>query len=133
MSSPIQTRPRSSSGGSRSGTPQPIELWSSPWRHTGRIVALGGTTSRLAQGSPEDTGLPAVVGESLVGLGHAVCIVPLLDGATAVARSVQNLRGQPFHHGLLAPITRIADEPAQAQRGLAIPINFHRHLIVRAA
>src|SRR3989442_12852195 len=112
MSSSIQTRPRSRPAGS--GTPQPIELWSSPWRHTRRIVALGGTTSRLAQGSPEDAGLPAVVGESLVGLGHAGCIVPLLDGATAVARSVQNLRGQPFHHGLLTPITRIADEPAEA-------------------
>src|ERR1700686_2474897 len=98
-----------------------------------RIVVLGETTSRLAHGLSQRAGLPAVMGKSLVGFGHAVRIVFLLHGSAAVIGSVQELRGQPLHHRLLAPLTRIADNPAQTQRALSIPVHFDRYLVIRTA
>src|SRR5579862_3466759 len=70
------------------------------------------------------------MGKSLVGFGHAVRIVPFLDGAAAVVGCIEQLRREAFHHGLFPSLTRITDDPPETQRGLSIPIHFHRHLIV---
>jgi len=70
------------------------------------------------------------MGKSLVGFGHAVSIVPFLDGPAAIVRCIQQLRGELFHHGLFPPLTRITDDPSETQGGLTIPINFHWHLVV---
>ena len=86
-----------------------------------------------AKAGPEISESPAVMSKSLVGFGHPVCIVLLLDRATSVICGIQQLRSQLLDHGLLASLARIADEPAQTQRGLTIPINFHRHLVIGAA
>ena len=68
------------------------------------------------------------MGKSLVGFGHAVRIVPLLDGAAAIIRCIKQLRGKSFHHGLFPSLTRITDDPPETQRGLSIAIHFNRHL-----
>src|ERR1039458_50816 len=53
--------------------------------------------------------LPAVVGECLVGLGHAVYIFLLLHRRTATIRSIKQLGGQLLHHALLAARPAIRD------------------------
>ena len=73
------------------------------------------------------------MGKRLVGFGHAVSIVPFLDGPAAIIRCIKQFRGKFLHHGLFTPITRITDDPSETQGGLTIPINFHRHLVVCSA
>ena len=51
--------------------------------------------------------LPAIVGESLVGFGHAVHVFLLLDGAAAGIRRVDQFIGELFHHGLAGALARI--------------------------
>src|ERR1017187_544466 len=76
--------------------------------------------------------LPAVVGECLVGLGHAVYIFLLLHRRTATIRSIKQLGGQLLHHALLAARPAISDQPADGERGAALGQNFDRHLVVRS-
>src|SRR5437773_6011279 len=98
------------------------------WRGTTRrIAALGGTASRLVMHfarmalrprPANPPGLPAVMGESFVGLRHAVGVVLLLDRAALSVRCVEEFSGQLLDHRLLASVPRVANNPAQAERGL---------------
>src|SRR6188768_3724122 len=60
---------------------------------------------------------PAVVREGLVGLGHLVGVLAALDSGTEAVAGVEELVHQPLGHGLLAPLARVAHQPAQRQRG----------------
>src|SRR5690348_4570166 len=84
-------------------------------RPTKRIAVRGRTTSRPVHVDPDDQGLPAVMSKGLVGLRHAVRIIPLLDSAPAVIRCVQKFTGKLFHHRLLSARSRITNNPADAQ------------------
>ena len=59
--------------------------------------------------------LPPVVGESLVGLGHAVYVLFLFDCGTAVVRGVQKFRRQLVNHALFAAVAGEPDDPADRQ------------------
>src|SRR5688572_14312405 len=50
--------------------------------------------------------LPAVVAEGLVGLGHPVRVLALLDGRAAVVRRVHQLRREALLHRVLAALAR---------------------------
>ncbi len=78
-------------------------------------------------------GLPAEVGEGLVGLSHLMDIVALLDGAAGAVHGVHDLAGQALFHRLFAAAAGIAGDPAQTQGLTAVGTNIHRHLIVGAA
>src|SRR5688572_24406618 len=72
--------------------------------------------------------------EGLVGFGHAVRVFALLDGAAAQVRRVEQLVGELLLHRLaVAALTRVADQPADAERQAAVRVHFDRHLIVTAA
>src|ERR671921_291493 len=57
-------------------------------------------------GSPS----PAVVGEGLVGLGHLVGVLTLLDAAAETVRGVEDLVHEAVRHGLLAALAGEPDE-----------------------
>src|ERR1700730_2666905 len=77
--------------------------------------------------------LPAIMRESLVGLGHARNIFFFLHGAAASVRSVDHLVSQFIDHGLARAFPRILQQPANGQRLPPERIYFHRTLVVRAA
>src|SRR5271156_2951308 len=68
--------------------------------------------------------LPAVVGECLVGLGHAVSIFALADGGAAILGGFHQLGGKTVRHGLFAASGRRFDDPAHRQRLTPIGTNF---------
>src|SRR5579883_1399820 len=80
---------------------------------------------------PQKT-LPPVMREGLVGLGHAVDIIPLLDRAAAQIRGVVQLVRQLFRHPLFRPAARVGNDPADRQAGPPVLRNFDRHLVVGA-
>src|SRR3972149_4607464 len=65
------------------------------------------------------TPLPPVVDKGLVGLGHAVRIVPLLDRRSLLAVGVHDLRRQTLGHGATGAAPGCSQEPAHGQRHLA--------------
>src|SRR6476661_5539117 len=73
--------------------------------------------------------LPAVVSKSLVRLGHLVRVLAPLDGGAEAVGGIQQLVHQPLGHGLLATGLRVADHPAQRQRGGAVRLDLDRHLV----
>src|SRR5215813_5655184 len=77
--------------------------------------------------------LPAVVGEGLVGLRHAVRVLALAHGRATVLRGVHQLVRQAKSHGLLATVAGGLDHPAHRQCLAAGGPNFNRHLISGAA
>src|SRR5690242_3863691 len=62
--------------------------------------------------------LPAVVRESLVGLGHLVRVFAPLDGRPKTVARVEQLVHEPLHHRLLATGPGVGHQPAQTERGL---------------
>src|SRR6476660_4569180 len=80
----------------------------------------------------DGSGLPAVVREGLVGLGHLVRVLPTLDRGTEAVGRVEDLVHEALGHGLLTTLTRVADHPAQGQRGRAVGLDLDRHLVGRA-
>src|SRR3954462_13942031 len=65
--------------------------------------------------------LPAVMGEGLVGFGHAMRVFALFHRATAKVGSVEQLVGQLLLHRLAVAARRgVADDPADAQGEAAI-------------
>ena len=78
-------------------------------------------------------GLPAVVGEGLVGLGHLVGVLALLHSAAQVVGSVHDLAGQTLLHGLLAAVAGISGQPAQTQGLAALRADLDGHLVGGAA
>src|SRR5215218_5840403 len=81
----------------------------------------------------KNRGLPPVVGKGLVGLGHAMRVFLLLDGAAAVLRGLEQLAGEAGPHRLLAAGLRNLDDPAHGKGQLAARADFHRDLVGRAA
>src|SRR5690348_14400459 len=76
---------------------------------------------------------PAVVRESLVGLGHLVGVLAALDrGAETVAR-VEDLVHEPVGHRLLTTLPRVADEPAQREGGGPVRLDLDGDLVGRTA
>src|SRR3954470_6835740 len=88
---------------------------------------MAGGASRTAYG------LPAVVGEGLVGLRHAVDVVLALPGAALLLAGVEDLAGEPVGHRLLAAAAGQLDEPAAAQRPGPSGGNLDRHRVGRTA
>src|SRR5579862_2772519 len=72
-------------------------------------VCVTATSSSRPSGPP---GLPAVVGEGLVGLRHPVHVVLAFVRATLLIGGVQNLSCQLVGHLPLAPLAREGDQPA---------------------
>ena len=83
--------------------------------------------------SHSEAGLPAVVGESLVGFGHTVGIFALFHRAAATVVGVQQFSGKLGGHALFAARTGIVDQPADGQGNLAFGPDFHGHLVGGAA
>src|SRR5688572_28064898 len=77
--------------------------------------------------------LPAVVRERLVGLGHPVHVVLLLERAALLVDRVQRLAGELLVEALLATVARRLHEPAHGQRAAAAGSHLDRHLVVRTA
>src|SRR6185312_3423464 len=92
---------RAISGPGGSSKPK-IEI--TPSTSTARIGRLIGTGS----GSPR---LPAVVGERLVRLRHAVDVVLPLPGAALLLVGVEDLTGEAVGHRVLATGAGVLDEP----------------------
>src|SRR4051794_11079781 len=78
-------------------------------------------------------GLPAVVGEGLVGLRHAEDVVLALVRAALLGLRVHQLVGEPLRHGLLAPLARELDEPPDGERAGPAGGHLDRHLVGRTA
>src|SRR3954468_6728121 len=97
-------------------------------RTTGRP---DGSTSSLARGraSGAKRELPAIVGEGLVGLRHAVDVVLALPGAPLLLRGVVDLVGEAFGHRLLAPPARELDQPADGEGAGPAGLNLDGHLV----
>src|SRR5690606_17782779 len=62
--------------------------------------------------------LPAVVRECAVGVGHAVRVLTLLHGSSAVVGCIQKLAGEALNHRLLVATTSGRDQPTD-RKGLA--------------
>src|SRR5450432_1056354 len=77
--------------------------------------------------------LPAVMGEGLVGLGHAVRVLALPDSRSPVLGGIHQLVRQAERHGLLAAVTGCVDDPAHRQCLAASRPNFNWYLIGGAA
>src|SRR5690349_20598863 len=89
-------------------------------RRTGWSVELGG---------PPAGGLPAVVGEGLVGLRHAEDVVLALERAALLGLGVHELVGEPLGHRLLAALAGEEDEPADGERAGAAGRDLDGHLV----
>src|SRR5579863_8107124 len=73
--------------------------------------------------------LPAVMGEGLVGLGHAMRVLALPDGGAAVLGRVHQLVRQAKRHGFLAAVPGGLDDPAHSQCLATRRANFNRYLV----
>src|ERR1022692_3561849 len=88
-------------------------LWDRAHEHTESLAAL-----------------PAVVSKSLVGLGHAVHVVLLLDGGPTAIGRVEQLIRQFVDHPLLAAAAAVGQNPTNGQRRTAVGVDLDRDLIV---
>src|SRR6266702_6098531 len=73
--------------------------------------------------------LPEVVREGLVGLRHAMRVLALADGGTAVFCGVHQFVSEAKRHGLLAAVTSSLDDPAHGQCLAASRANFNGYLV----
>src|SRR3954453_10129345 len=76
---------------------------------------------------------PAVVGEGLVGLGHAVDVVLALESAALLVDGVGELAGEALGHRLLAALAGELDQPADGQGARPAGGDLDRDLVGRAA
>src|SRR5277367_136870 len=83
--------------------------------------------------NPDSDGLPAIVREGLVGLGHAVHVFLLLHRCAATIGRIQQLIGELVDHALFATGAPVGDEPANRERSAPLGVHFDRHLVVCAA
>src|SRR3990167_4768085 len=90
-------------------------------------------TSTPAQRTCSLLSLPTEVRERLVGVRHLVRVLALLDRATAILRSVEDLARQTFTHRPLAALHGVVDDPAHPEGRAALRTNLDRHLEGRAA
>src|SRR5262249_33138612 len=68
--------------------------------------------------------LPAIVGKGLVGLGHTMYVVSLLDRAAPEIGGVVQFVGQLVGHSFFGPAARVGDDPAHGQRSPATLRDF---------
>src|SRR5215475_1947082 len=80
-----------------------------------------------------DGDLPAIVGEGLVGLRHAMRVFALLHRLAALVRGVDDLVGELLEHALAAAATRVLFDPAHGERRGALGPHLDRDLIGGAA
>src|ERR1035438_7510357 len=73
------------------------------------------------------------MGKRLVGFGHLVDVVLLLDGGAAEVHGVEDRAGQLVAHGALAAGGGVGLQPAHGQGHAAVLGNLHRHLVGGAA
>src|ERR1700684_3849517 len=73
--------------------------------------------------------LPAVVGEGLVGLRHAVDVVLALVGVALLLLGIEELVGEALGHRALAALAGELDEPADGQGASPARGNFDGHLV----
>src|SRR5205085_1324468 len=87
--------------------------------------------SRLCCGPSAKRGwcLPAVVGEGAVRLGHLVGVLATLHSGTEAVAGVEDLVHEAVGHRCLATGARIADEPAQGERGAAARLDLDGDLV----
>src|SRR5258706_749707 len=78
-------------------------------------------------------GLPAVVREGAVGVGHLVGVFALLDGAAAIVGGIHQFTRQPALHGGLVAGAGGGDQPTDGERARTVGAHFDRHLIGGAA
>src|SRR5262249_27137083 len=71
-------------------------------------------------------GLPAIVREGLVGLGHPVRVLASLDRVPGPVRGVEELGGKLFGHRAAGALARGVDEPAHREGVAAIAANLDR-------
>ena len=71
--------------------------------------------------------------EGLVGLGHLVDVVTLLNSVTGAVHGIHDLGSQTLLHGLFTTRAGISSDPTQTQGLTALGTNIHGHLIVGAA
>src|ERR1700761_5264723 len=77
--------------------------------------------------------LPAVVGEGLVGLRHAVDVVLALVGVALLLGGIQELVGEPLGHRLLAALAGELDQPADGEGPGPAGRHLDGHLVGGAA
>src|SRR5215475_1329038 len=77
--------------------------------------------------------LPAVVGEGLVRLRHAMRVLLLLDGTAAPVGGVEQLARELGGHGLLRPRPRVLHQPAHGERRPPRGADLDRDLVGGAA
>src|SRR3990170_7886153 len=88
---------------------------------------------RRGPGRGARAGLPAVMSEGLVCLGHLVHVFPLLNRTALVVGGVDYLSGESFHHRLFAAGPGVVHEPPERQRHLPLGPELDRNLICRSA
>src|SRR5580698_10682618 len=94
---------------------------------------MGVTRGKIQLRSLRNLGLPAVMGEGLVGLGHAMGVLALAHRRAAVLGRVEQFVRQAERHRLLAAIARSLDHPAHSQCLATTGPNFNRYLVSRAS
>src|SRR4028119_2052750 len=77
--------------------------------------------------------LPAIMGERLVGVGHAVRVVLLLDRRALVPAGGEQLGRETVLHGLLAAGAGVAHQPAHGEGLATLRADLDRHLVGGAA
>src|SRR5512135_3802334 len=77
--------------------------------------------------------LPAVVRERLVRFGHLVGVFLLLERVAAVVVGVEKLAGEALDHGLLGPLPRVTDQPADREGLAPLRTDLDRDLVGGAA
>src|SRR4051812_2346959 len=77
-------------------------------------------------------GLPAVVGERLVALGHLLHVVAPLDRGTETVGGIEQFAGEALGHRLLAALAAEVDEPPDGERVGAWRAHLDRNLVGRA-
>src|SRR6516165_2573678 len=112
---------------------KPFLPWNCYALHSALFCFRKRTSCKTRGSNDSPLHLPAVMGESLVGFGHAVHVFLLLDRAAAGICRVDYFFGEFVDHGLASSIARILQQPANRQGLTAERVHFHRHLIVGAA
>ena len=97
--------------------PLSVEQWDPSDRGGARQIGAPGLSLILpgVQAGPLLGGLPAVMSEGLVGLGHPVGIVALLDSPALIVGSVEQLPSELLDHRLFRALARVTDQPAKTE------------------
>src|SRR5579864_8258972 len=96
-----------------------------------RVLSRGYSLVAIAPQQPRL--LPAVMGESLVGLRHLMGLVALTDRRALSGGGVHQLGCELLCHRLAGAVARRGQQPAHRQRHLALAADLDWHLIGGAA